>query len=80
MALTHLNAGVFASRLRRSMCEDQVFVCEGCSFIDKRIERFQGIIPRIPKSENRIVEELVKEIADLRTAKARLHGENPAPA
>jgi hypothetical protein len=55
-------------------------VCEGCSFIDKRIERFQGIIPRIPKSENRIVEELVKEIADLRAAKARLHRESPAPA
>ena len=54
-------------------------MCEGCSFIDKRIERFQDIIPRIPKSENRIVEELVKEIADLRAAKARLHRETPAP-
>ena len=55
-------------------------MCEGCSFIDKRIERFQDIIPRIPKSENRLVEELVKEIAHLRAAKARLHRENSAPA
>lgn len=48
-------------------------MCEGCSFIDKRIERFQEIIPRIPRSNDRIVEELVKEIAELRAAKARLH-------
>ncbi len=48
-------------------------MCEGCAFIDKRIARFQEIIPRIPKSQDRIVEELVREIAELRAAKDRLH-------
>ncbi len=48
-------------------------MCEGCSVIDTRIERFQEIIPRVPRSKDRIVEELVKEISELRAAKQRLH-------